>query len=101
MEGLSKNGSCIYQDFEKDIYSSLVKLEPSLKKYRQIKLLLRKKTYHPIEIKRGGIKFCREHGYEFEIIGEIESEPIETNTVYINLKEEDLVVLIKKIKCPS
>lgn len=98
LEGLSNKVSCIYQDFEKDIYSALVELNPSLRKYHQIKLLLRKRTYHPTEIKKGFIKFCGQYAYEFGIIEAIEDSEIEKGTVYINLKEDDLVVLIKKIK---
>lgn len=98
LDGLSDKVSSIYQDFETDIYSALVKLNPKLKKYRQIKLLLRNKTYHPVEIKKGFIKFCGQFAYEFEVIEEIETSKIEKNTVYINLKESDLVTLIKKIK---
>ncbi|MFD2099058.1 GntR family transcriptional regulator [Flagellimonas iocasae] len=98
LEGLSNKVSCIYQDFEKDIYSALVELNPSLRKYHQIKLLLRKRTYHPTEIKKGFIKFCGQYAYEFGIIEAIEDSEIEKGTVYINLKEDDLVILIKKIK---
>ncbi|MBO0340388.1 winged helix-turn-helix domain-containing protein [Flagellimonas profundi] len=98
LDGLPNTVSSIYQDFEQDIYSALVKLNPKLRKYKQLKLLLRKKTYHPIEIKKGFIKFCGQFAYEFGIIEEIESSEIEKETVYINLKENDLVILIKKIK---
>lgn len=98
LDGLSDKVSCIYQDFENDIYSALVELNPKLRKYRQIKLLLRQKTYHPLEIKKGFIKFCGQYAYEFGFVEEIESSEIEKETVYINLKENDLVTLIKKIK---
>ena len=98
LEGLSSKVSCVYQDFEKDIYSALVELNPSLRKYHQIKLLLRRRTYHPIEIKKGFIKFCGQYAYDFGVIEAIEDSIIEKGTVYINLKENDLVVLIKKIK---
>lgn len=98
LEGLSDKVSCIYQDFEHDIYSALKQLNPDLKKYEKIKLLLRKKTYHPEEIKKGFIKFCGQYAYEFEVIEAIEDSIIENGTVYINLKEDDLVTLIKKIK---
>lgn len=89
---------CVYQDFEKDIYSALVELNHQLIKYKKIKLLLRKRTYHPIEIKKGFLKFCTEYAYDLEVIETIENEMIEKNTAYINLTENDLVLLIKKIK---
>ena len=95
---LGTSVGCIYQDFEKNIYDALAELNPLLKKYRQIKLLLRKRTYHPVEIKKGFIKFCGQYAYEFNIVEEIENEIIEKDTAYINLMENDLVILIKKIK---
>ena len=98
VELLGSTVGCIYQDFEKNIYEALAELNPQLKKYKQIKLLLRKRTYHPIEIKSGFIKFCGQYAYDFKIVEEIENETIEKDTAYINLMENDLVILIKKIK---
>jgi DNA-binding transcriptional regulator YhcF (GntR family) len=98
VELLGTTIACIYQDFEKNIYSALVDLNPQLTKYTRLKLLLRKRTYHPIEIKKGFTKFCGEYAYDFKIIEAIEKEEIEENTAYINLMENDLVILIKKIK---
>lgn len=98
VEQLGASVGCIYQDFEKNAYEALAELNPQLKKYKQIKLLLRKRTYHPIEIKNGFIKFCGQYAYDFQIVEEIENEIIEKDTAYINLMENDLVILIKKIK---
>ncbi|MDC6387293.1 GntR family transcriptional regulator [Maribacter sp. PR1] len=98
VELLGSKVGCIYQDFEKNIYEALAELNPQLKKYKQIKLLLRKRTYHPIEIKKGFIRFCGQYAYDFKIVEEIENEIIEKDTAYINLMENDLVILIKKIK---
>ncbi|TDS14342.1 regulatory GntR family protein [Maribacter caenipelagi] len=95
---LNKNIASVYQDFERNIYTALVELNHLLKKYKKIKLLFREKTYHPIEIKQGFLKFCLEYAYDFEIIDTIESEYIEKNTAYINLMENDLILLIKKIR---
>jgi len=98
VEQLEYKVASVHQDFENDIYSALVELNSQLKKYDQLKLLLRKKTYHPVEIKNGFKKFCAEYAYDYMIVGEIENEKIEKNTAYINLMENDLVILIKKIK---
>ncbi len=98
VEGLGGHVSMVYQDFEKNIYSALLDLNAILKKYKQIKLLFGKSSYQPKEIKKGFIRFCGEFAYDFEVIEDMESEEIEGNTAYINLKEDDLVTLIKKIK---
>lgn len=98
IEGLDKKVACVYQDFENNIYAALTELNPLLKNYQKLKLLFKRKTYHPIEIKKGFIRFCGEYAYDCEIIEDIEKREIEPHTAYINLKEDDLVVLIKKIK---
>jgi DNA-binding transcriptional regulator YhcF (GntR family) len=88
----------VYQDFEHNIYSALNELNPLLSKYKHIKLFFRKKTYQPVEIKKGFIKFCANYGYDFEVIEDLENRKIEKHTAYINLMEDDLITLIKKIK---
>ncbi len=98
VEQLGDKAICVYQDFEKNIYSALSELNMHLKKYNKIKLLFRKRTYHPVEIKKGFLRFCAEFAYDFEIVEVIENEVIEKHSAYINLMENDLVLLIKKIK---
>lgn len=88
----------VYQEFEQDIYSALVELNPILIKYQTIKLLFGKNNYQPTEIKKGFMHFCGEYAYDFEIIDDMTKREIEGRTAYINLKEDDLVTLIKKIK---
>lgn len=88
----------VYQDFERNIYDALVELNPRLRNYQHIRMLFRNKTYHPGEIKKGFMRFCGEYAYDFSVIEKIEAEPLEAGSVYINLKEDDLVTLIKKIK---
>ncbi|MDG1573344.1 GntR family transcriptional regulator [Robiginitalea sp. M366] len=92
------SAATLYQDFQRNIYDALVELNPSLKKYGKIKMLLRQPTYHPVEIKKGFIRFCGEYAYDFGLVEDVESEVLEAGTAYINLKEDDLVSLIKKIK---
>lgn len=87
----------VYQDFEQDIYSALVELNPRLRKYRQIKMLRSERTYHPVEIKKGFIRFCGEYAYDFGVVDDVGQEAPEAGTAYISLKEDDLVALLKKI----
>lgn len=88
----------VYQDFEKDIYNALCELNPRLQKYDRLRMLMRSKTYHPAEIKKGFIRFCGEFAFDFSTVENIQDETPEKGTVYVNLKEGDLVALIKKLK---
>lgn len=98
IEELRNDVACVYQNFENNIYSALIKLNPLLKKYKKIKLLFRKMSYQPTDILKGFEHFCNEFAYSFEIVNNINNKEIEKNTAYINLNEGDLVTLIKKIK---
>lgn len=95
---LVNKAACVYQDFERDIFSALVQLNSRLKKYKQINLLLGKWTYSPKEIQNGFIRFCTEQNFDYRIVDTIENEGIEINTTYVTLTDDDLVSLIKKIK---
>lgn len=97
MDGLG-NIAGVYQDFEKDIFLALVKLDSLLKKYATIKLVFPKNSCHPNEIKTGFLNFCNAYGYNSDVIEDPEKEKMERHTVYINLEDEGLVSLIKQIK---
>lgn len=98
IEGLGDEVACVYQDFEDNIYLALKELNPKLAKYNSIKLLFGQNSYQPNEIRKGFMRFCGEFAYDFEVVADMKTEIISPQTAYINLKEDDLVTLIKKIK---
>ncbi len=101
LEGITGNYAAVFQNFEKDMYQVLTEALPLLKKYTTLSILFPSYTYHPKAILNGFYKFCYEHGFQTRVIHNIENEPIEPQQAYINLMEEDLVELIKKIKKTS
>ncbi|MFM1878217.1 MAG: hypothetical protein RLZZ241_1083 [Bacteroidota bacterium] len=90
--------AAVYQDFEADIYQALNALMDPLRKYHTLKLVMQKPTYHPKEILQGFIRFCSEFAFEYGIVSGIAAEEPKPGVVYINLMEDDLVTLLKKIK---
>ncbi|PJJ08416.1 regulatory GntR family protein [Flavobacterium sp. 1] len=90
--------ACVYQDFESDIISALIELNPLLKKYKAIKLVFPEKSHLPQGIKTGFFKFCNEFKYDWSIVEDAVNEKLEKRTVYINVEENDLIHLIKQIK---
>ena len=101
LEGITGNYAAVFQNFEKDMYQVLTEALPLLKKYTTLSILFPSYTYHPKAILNGFYKFCYEHGFQTRVIHNIENESIEPQQAYINLMEEDLVELIKKIKKTS
>lgn len=95
--GVTGNYGAVYENFEKDIYNALEEALPNLSKYHTINMILPEYTYHPIEIVTGFKKFCLEYAFSYKIVHNIKTEKINKGEVYINLMEDDLVILIEKI----
>lgn len=95
--GITGEYASVYQNFEKDIYSALEKAREQLGKYHTIKIIFPSYTYHPVEILQGCSRFCQEYAFNYKVVHSIADEPIGEGEVYINLMEEDLVVLIERI----
>ena len=86
----------VYEDFELDIYQALEKLVNKLEKYHTLKIIFPEHSYYSKDILKGFLKFCRQYAFEYQIIHSLKDEPIQKDTVYINLMEDDLVELIEK-----
>ena len=68
-----------------------------MSKYHTIKIIFPEYTYHPSEILDGFNRYCQQFAFNSKVVRNIEAEPIKEGEVYINLMENDLVVLIEKI----
>lgn len=98
VDGISGEYAAVYQDFEEDIYRVLTEAINLLEKYGKLKIIFPPYSYHPKEILTGFVKFCAEYAFDYSIVNDISREPIQKNEVYINLMEDDLVTLIKRVK---
>jgi DNA-binding transcriptional regulator YhcF (GntR family) len=95
--GITGEYAAVYQNFGQDIYSALEKAREQLGKYHTIKIIFPSHTYQPVEILQGCSRFCQEYAFTYKVVHSIADEPIGEGEVYINLMEEDLVVLIERI----
>ncbi len=95
--GVTGTYAAVYEDFEEDIYNALTQAKSKLSKYHTIKIILPEYTYHPKEILEGFYRFCQEYAFTYKVVRNIANEPIKEGEVYINLMENDLVILIEKI----
>ena len=95
--GVTGEYAAVYQNFGQDIYSALERAREQLSKYHTIKIIFPGYTYHPVEILQGCSRFCQEYAFAHKVVHSIADEPIVEGEVYINLMEEDLVVLIERI----
>jgi DNA-binding LacI/PurR family transcriptional regulator len=95
--GIHGQYAAVYENFEKDIYEALEQLREHLSRYHTIKIIFPEYTYHPEEILKGFLKFCHQYAFNSKIVHDISKEPIKEGEVFINLMEDDLVILIEKI----
>jgi DNA-binding transcriptional regulator YhcF (GntR family) len=95
--GVTGSYGAIYEDFHSDIYHALEEALPHLRKYHSLNLILPEHTYYPEGITTGFTDFCQQYAYSYKIIHDISKEEVQTGEVYINLMEDDLVLLIEKI----
>ncbi len=95
--GVEGKYGAVYENFEKDIYQALEQALPRLQKYETLKIIFPEQTYFPLEILQGFYRFCSEYAFGYQVVHNIEEEPIHSGEVFINLMENDLVILIERI----
>ena len=95
--GVEGRYGAVYENFEKDIYQALEQALPQLEKYETIKIVFPEQTYMPQEILKGFYRFCNEYAFGYQVVHDIEVEDINEGEVFINLMENDLVILIERI----
>ena len=96
-EALDDLFGAVYENFEKDIYDALTQALPHMGKYHTIKLIFPENSYYPEEIIKGFTTFCHEYTFNFKVVHDISLEAINKGEVFINLMDNDLVVLIERI----
>ncbi|MEI9806904.1 MAG: GntR family transcriptional regulator [Bacteroidota bacterium] len=97
LPGVAGNYAAVYEDFEEDIYNALLQANEQLSKYNTIKIIFPEYTYHPKEILEGFYRYCQQYAFNYKVVNDITDEPIQKGEVFINLMENDLVILIEKI----
>ncbi|GAB3577366.1 GntR family transcriptional regulator [Spirosoma luteolum] len=98
IDGITGNYASVVQNFENDLMQALTEALPLLRKYETLNILFPGQTYHPKAILNGFYRFCNENSFRPNVVRNIADEPITPGNAYINLMEDDLVLLIKKIK---
>jgi len=91
----------VYQDYENDIYDSLIEGYKKIVKYKKLVMVYPDKSVYPYpkRIVHGFRKFCIEKSLDFEVIDEIYDDMILKNgDLFITIVEDDLVNLINQIR---
>jgi DNA-binding transcriptional regulator YhcF (GntR family) len=95
--GVTGDFGAVYENFEHDIFHALEEALPQLSKYNTLKIIFPEYTYFPNEILKGFFSFCIQYAFTYKVVHNIQTEPINKGEVFINLMENDLVILIERI----
>ncbi|TKC10345.1 GntR family transcriptional regulator [Pedobacter polaris] len=97
LPGIIGDYAAAYENFAQDIYSALEQALAKLANYDTIKIIFPKNSYFPQEILTGFYRFCQQYAFNHKVIHNIKDEEINVGEVYINLMEDDLVILIERL----
>ena len=95
--GVTGNFGAVYENFEKDIFTALEQALPNLGKYDTLKLIFPGDQLLSRRNCKRIYSFCHEYAFNFKVVHDIADEPINEGEVFINLMDNDLVVLIERI----
>jgi DNA-binding transcriptional regulator YhcF (GntR family) len=95
--GIDGQYAAAYENFEKNIYDALEQARTQLSKYHTLKIIFPKRSYFPKEILDGFHRFCQQYAFSHKVVSNITEEPINEGEVFINLMEDDLVILLERV----
>ena len=88
----------VYQDFRKDILEAFESGKTWFQKYRDVTFVLSEETRQPLATLDGARNFCNANNLPLKIIHDTNEVKLSKGTVYLVSTDEDLGVLIKKIR---
>lgn len=95
LPGIQGSYGAVYENFERDIYETLVQAKDALAKYNKIQLIFPESSYYPKGIIIGFEHFCRDFAFDFMVS---EQAQLEKGTAYITVMEDDLIAILDQIK---
>lgn len=84
----------VYQDFEKDVYDSLIEGNSLLQKYNEL-IMIFPGGKEPEGRMIGFQRFCKEKGFKSEIIRNLNTKEMKSGEVYFVPSDRNLVRLVK------
>jgi len=89
--------SCIFQDFEHDIYDGLTQLRDQLARYKKLVLIAPHEALHARHVLDGFLRFCGEYNHRYAIEHEVDPASFKKSNAYITFSRYDTddVALIK------
>jgi len=93
-----KDYPIVYQEYEKDIQTALLKGINLINKYKKIHLVFPADQYYSRYILRGFQIFCQVNDLRFSVIDELTEEDVKKGEAYVIISDDDLYRFIKICK---
>jgi DNA-binding transcriptional regulator YhcF (GntR family) len=93
-----KDYPIVYQEYEKDIQTALLKGINLIKRYKKIHLVFPVNQYYSRYILRGFQIFCQVNDLRFSIIDELTVDDVKRGEAYVIISDDDLYRFIKICK---
>lgn len=87
----------VYQNFEKNIYDLLQKVEDRLFKYKCIKVICAERSGYATGITKGIERFAAEYNFQFCTVQSARCADIQTGDLLVSIFESDLIPLAEQI----
>jgi len=97
LSGFTEN-IAVFQDFRNDTADALESEKKSMDKYLHFTVVFPENINHPPEIIEGIKTFCKRNNKTFQQVEYVDEIALEAGTVYIVISEDDLALLIKKLR---
>jgi DNA-binding transcriptional regulator YhcF (GntR family) len=95
LPGIQGNYGAVFENFERDIYETLVQAKDALAKYQSVQLIFPQSSYYPKEIMDGFERFSRDFAFDFSVTELVEPQE---GVAYITVMEDDLIGILDQIK---
>jgi DNA-binding transcriptional regulator YhcF (GntR family) len=95
LPGIQGAHGAVFENFERDIYETLVQAKDALAKYQSVQLIFPQSSYYPKGIIRGFELFCHDFAFDFSVSEQVAPQ---AGTAYITVMEDDLIVMLDQIK---
>lgn len=87
--------SYVCQNFDEELYASLEKLLPRLRKYKKMVLVFPDTLHHPRSSREYFQKFCDDYRFSCEIVDSVDSYVLQAGEAYFVIRLQDVVDIIK------
>lgn len=91
----------VFQDFRTDIFDALVSATELLEKYHSLTMIFPEHIHHTPEIIEGLEHFSKDYNKKFTVITSDPKIKLIKGTVYIVIADDDLAMLVKKVRKSS